>query len=179
MTSVECVREAEVLDALFAGRLHPDRLAVGRAVETEEIEAHVAGCSVCRDVVTVATVFREDRRQALAGVQVPPAGQIWWRAAIRARLEATQAVERPLTWAHGVAAACAAGLTAGAARIAWPTVERGLGWLGDGWSLGPAVAPVAELTAAVAQRTVPFTILAVCVVLAPVALYLALAEDDR
>jgi hypothetical protein len=178
VSTCECPREAEIIGAVLAGRIRAGRRADSDS-ERSELTGHAEGCEVCRELLLVASAVREDGEHQLAAVQVPPAGQVWWRAAIRSRLDAARAAERPITWAHGVAGACMAGFAAGVIGIAWPTVERGLGWLGDRWSIAPAAVPMTELTAAMMQRTLPFALLAVCVVLAPVALYLVLAEDDR
>jgi hypothetical protein len=164
----ECVREAEVLDAVLTG-----------GVDDQELHLHVEECETCREVVAVASLLREDRDLARHDVQVPAAGQVWWRAAIRARLDGAHAAARPITWAQGVAAACAAGLAAGGIGIAWPSVESAFGWFGArASSVSPAAIEVADLVSAAVQRSVPFAIAAAaCIVLAPLALYLALTDE--
>ena len=166
--NTDCPREFDIVQAVLNGRLDRD----------DDIRMHAESCDACRDGVILATVLRADRDAALADVHVPAAGQIWWRAAIRARLEATTAAARPMTWAHAVAGACATGLTVGVITLAGPTMSRAWGWLGDrAGSISPDGVAVAELVAIVLQRTLPFGVAAACLLLAPLALYLALADD--
>ena len=169
MTPLECPREAEVLSAVFSARLsEPD----------EDLQMHIETCEICRDVVTVASALRDDRDDALYDVQVPAAGQVWWRAAIRARLEAAHSAARPMTWAHGVAGACAVGLTAGVINVAWPTIERAFSWFGDrASSINPGTLAVADLATSMMQRTFPLALVAACLLLAPLALYVALSDE--
>jgi hypothetical protein len=181
--TLECPREPEVVAAVFsgtvlAGTVFAERGGDGVGEEGEGLQMHIETCEICRDVVTVASRLRDDRDAALWDVQVPAAGQIWWRAAIRARLEAAHAAARPLTWAHGIAGACAAGLAAGALSVAWPTIVRAFSWFGDrAWSVNPGTVAVADLAAAMMQRTFPFALVAACLLLAPLALYFALSDE--
>lgn len=169
MTTVDCAHEQEVVRAVLTGRLE------GR----EDLGLHLDACETCREVVAIASLFRDERDAALGDVHVPAAGQVWWRAAIRARLDAAHAAARPMTWAHGVAAASAAGLAASVLGIAWPTISRALTWAGDQMAgVHPATFAVADVAAAMMQRTLPFALAAAFVVLAPVALFLALSDGD-
>ena len=115
------------------------------------------------------------------GVSVPAAGQVWWRAAIRARLEATQTVARPLTWLYGVSGACVLGLLVAVVGWLWPPVQQAATWIGAhtwsftwGVNLGEAASALSPLA-----QTTGFLVLgaAACLVLAPIALYLALSDD--
>ncbi len=167
--NADCPREVALVQAVLNGRFEG---------YDDEMRAHADDCAPCRDAVVLTRILRADREAALADVHVPGAGQIWWRAALRARLEATTAAARPITWAHAVAGACAAGLTVGIVSLAAPTLDRAWAWLGDrAGSISPDALTVAELVSAVLQRTVPFGVAAACLLLAPVALYLALADD--
>ena len=168
MKAIDCAYEPEVVEAALTGGL------AGR----EELRMHLETCDVCRDVLDIASMLRDDCDATLGDVHVPAAGQVWWRAAVRARLEAAHAAARPMTWAHGVAAASAAGLTAAALGIAWPTIERAATWFGERvGSVNPATIAVADLASSIMQRTAPFVLGAAFVVLAPLALYFALLDD--
>ena len=94
MTRPQCPREQDVITAIVAGRW-PDQC-------DETPPGHAAECEVCRDLVEVASLLRVDRERLHDEMRVPSAGQMWWRAAIRARLEASQQVARPLSWVFGV-----------------------------------------------------------------------------
>ena len=168
MNGLSCPREADVVQALFS-----------RGELGHELAAHAQACQSCADVLVVAAALRDDREWARGDVAVPAAGQVWWRAAVRARLEATQAAARPLTWAHGIAAAATVGLIAGVAGMAWPTLARALGWAGDHVSIvSPAAMEIGGLMASVIQRSLPAAImLAAALLLAPLAVYLALTDE--
>jgi len=96
----ECRHEFEVAALVQAGRW-PD------ACEPE-LRAHVSACAECREAVTIAELLLEADRGA--EVRVPSAAQMWWRLAVRARLEREQAAARPVVWLQGIAAACGAGV---------------------------------------------------------------------
>ena len=170
MTALDCAREPEVVQAVMEGRL----------AACEDLAPHVDACDVCREAVAITQLFREDRDAALADVHLPAAGQVWWRAAVRARLDGAHAAARPMTWATGVTAACSAGLAAGVIGVAWPTIDRALTWFAErAGSMPPATLVVADLTATMMHRTLPFALAAAFVVLAPVALFLALSDGKR
>lgn len=85
------------------------------------LRAHVAGCEECSDVATIAALLLEADRGA--DVHVPSAGQVWWRLALRARVERERAAARPVVWAQGIAAACGAGLALAAVGQIGPVVS--------------------------------------------------------
>ena len=167
--AIDCAREDEVLDAVAFGRW-PEHAA--------DLVAHAATCAVCADLVVVALALHGDRDAACRDAPVPASGMVWWRATIRARAEAARTASRPITIAQGAAGACAAGLTCGLAGIAWRSVH---------WAdrLGELAAQLAarrvELTSASSlaiEHAVPLVLaLAACLVLAPLALYVTLADD--
>jgi hypothetical protein len=147
---------------------------------SDDLKRHAADCDICRDVVAVASLLSADHERARYEVRVPAAGQVWWRSAVRARLEAAHAAARPLTWLHGIAAACAVGLAVAVIGMAWPTVQEISGWLAlRMFGTDSGLADVAVLMGATIQKSLPLAfIVAACIVLAPVALYFALADDS-
>jgi hypothetical protein len=180
MNPVECAREADVLAAVLRRQLNLPRVDEGGCRDGgEDLRAHIDQCEICADVAAVALLLREDGELAQRDIHVPAAGQVWWRAAVRARLDGAHAASRPLTWAHGIAGASAVGLCIGVLGIVWPTIDRAAGWLGSHtWSVGPAALTMIELVSAAVQRSLPFAIAAAAaMVLAPLALYLALSDD--
>lgn len=84
------------------------------------LRAHVATCAVCRDTIAIATVLRE--ADAADDAPVPTAAQMWWRMAVRARLDRERAAARPVVWLQGLAAACGLGLTVTALGAVGPRV---------------------------------------------------------
>ena len=118
MTVPECPREQDVINAIVTGRW-PDQLRRDAAGARAE-------CEVCKELVEVASVLRLERDGLHDEMSVPSAGQVWWRAAIRARLEASQQVARPLSWLFGVSVACAAGLAIAVVELLWSPVQLAL-----------------------------------------------------
>ena len=147
---VECPRESEVLDALASARW-PNRV-------NAELSSHVASCEICRDVITVAAAMRADHDAAWQEANVPPSGQMWWRAEMRARQDAVREAARPVTVAQGVAVALAIAVIAAGSWFAWPSLQ-GLF----------ATPPPLFIPLAIAM-------FALVMVVAPVALYLVLSD---
>jgi hypothetical protein len=166
---MDCEREADVLEAVVFGRW-PDHAA--------ELVMHVAACAACADLVEVAGALHDDREAACREAPVPAAEMVWWRATIRARADAARTASRPITVAQGVAAACAAGLTCGLAGIGWRSVH----WADRFGELATQLATRrVDLTPAstlAMEHALPLVLaLAACLVLAPLALYITLADD--
>src|SRR6185503_1416523 len=102
MRQVECPFEADVLSAVYTNRW-PERAE-------PELQAHVAQCAICADIVAVAPLFEEDYEFARRSAQVPDSGLVWWRAQMRARTEAERAAVRPITVAQAVGFAATLGV---------------------------------------------------------------------
>jgi hypothetical protein len=58
----------------------------------------------------------------------PSSAIVWWRAQMRARAEATKAVERPLTIVHGLALAASLGLLVGVVGTAIGGLKGTIAW---------------------------------------------------
>jgi hypothetical protein len=100
----ECKHEPEIVEAMISGRWP--------AACDPELRNHAASCEVCRDVVLVSSALREERDMAVLNAKLPSAGLVWWRAELRARREAVEAVERQMAIAYVLAAAAAVGVAA-------------------------------------------------------------------
>ena len=165
----ECEREAEVLEAIAFGRW---------SGQCGPLAAHAASCEVCADLVTVALALHDDRAALCREAQPPAAGMVWWRATIRARADAARTAARPISILQGIAGACMVGAAAGLATAAW----RSMHWLdrvGDlAVSLESRRADIAAASALAAGHGLPILIaVAAGLVLAPLALYITLADD--
>jgi hypothetical protein len=169
VSSLECACENRVLGAVLAGQWPSD---------DTDLVAHAQHCEICREVAEVAVVLRADHDQARRDVHVPVAGQVWWRAAVRARLESTQAATRPMAWLHGVTAAIALGILIAIAGMAWPTVIVAADWARE--VAAPLIAN-GEVSGAVSgalrQSMMIAMAAAACLLLAPVLLYFVLSND--
>lgn len=169
MSSLECAREDRVLGAVLAGRWPS---------EDDDLVAHAQQCEICREVAEVAVVLRADHDHARREVHVPVAGQVWWRSAVRARLESAQAATRPMAWLHGVTAAITLGVLIAVAGMAWPTLIVAADWARE--VAAPLIAN-GEVSGAVSgvlrQSMVVAAAAAACLLVAPVLLYFVLSND--
>lgn len=166
---ITCEREQDVLDAVGSARW-PGRC-------DEELRDHVNACVVCSDLAEVAAVVVNDRDDAWSQARVPSAGVVWWRAQLRAREEAARAAGRPVAFIQGVAASVALWVIVSLVRALpaeylaeWRT------WISSALpSFTFTLADVARVTATV--PLVLFILVAVWLVLAPVAIYFAAADE--
>ena len=170
---IECAREAEVMEAVAFGRW-PEHVDEGLAT-------HVAACAVCGDLVEVALALHDERDAACREAPVPAAGMVWWRATIRARAEAARTATQPITVLQGIAAACAVGLACGLAGAAWRSIDW-TAWMDGLGALvlrleGPRVDVAAVSTLATSHALPVLLGLAACLVLAPLVLYITLADE--
>jgi hypothetical protein len=85
---VSCPHEADLLDLVTAGRW-PERA-------DPELQAHVRGCAVCRDLAMaakgLACLANHDRQH----MQLPDASVVWYRAQLRAREVSVRRAALPL-----------------------------------------------------------------------------------
>jgi len=167
-----CEHESAVVEAVLGGQW-PEAC-------DQVLRDHAAACDVCREVVAIVPLLREEfteAREAIGrrDVPLPSAGQIWWRAAVHARADAARAAARPLVWGYGVAAACALGLLAAGASMVWPAILPVFDRFG---ALTSRLAPTADMVLATLRGQLPIVIgLAAFLIFTPIALYLALREE--
>jgi hypothetical protein len=176
MTPRTCQHEAEVVQAVVSRRW-PDACDAA-------LREHAESCEVCREVVAVSVRLQEDfvaTRDALArrDVPLPSAGQIWWRAAVRARADATHKATRPLVWGYGVTGACAVGLLAAAVARFWPALLPAFDRITTlTWWIRPSTLTAADELFALLEARLPIVLGVVAfLIAAPIALYVALRED--
>lgn len=174
MSRVECPFEADVLSAVYTSRW-PDRAE-------PELQAHVAQCAICADVVAVAPVFEEDYDFARANAQIPDAGLVWLRAQMRARTEAERAAVRPITVAQAVGFAATVGVVGavfGATATWFQQALRGMGGALSSLLTFQLPEIPAGIVAAVTEHSAWLIGGAACFLLATVALYVAVREQER
>jgi hypothetical protein len=167
---LDCPREQDVLDAAAAGRW-PHRADA-------ELRDHASICPICHDVAAIAVAFLEERELSWNDGDVPPASLVWWRSQIRAREEASRAVNRPIALAQGIAVALLV-------FVALLLIPYSVSWVA---AMGEAAKSVfawvtpraADLSAAwefTAGKPIPLFALTATALLAPVVVYLALADE--
>jgi hypothetical protein len=166
-----CSHEPEIVEAIVAGRWPT-------AVD-EEMRMHVDQCDSCRDVAVIAPALRDEYLALRQDAQLPSAAQVWWRAAVRARLEAAQDASRPITFAQALAGAAAAGLLVAIVTASWPLVSRVGGWLLSAvLHVDPGATDAGGFVLSSVTRSLFLIVpLAVALVIAPVALYFALSDE--
>lgn len=170
MTLTDCIHEAAVVDAVLSGHW-PDRA-------DDTLVAHAGECEVCREVAAMAALIHDDHERSRYEVHVPASGQVWWRAAIRARLDSTEIATRPMTWLHAITAAVAIGLLLALLGAAWPIAmplaERT-------WTFVAGYFPSADVANAMANglrlSAMLGLIAAAVLVLAPLAVYFVLSDE--
>jgi hypothetical protein len=167
--TLECGREADVLEAVAFGRW-PDRGG--------ELAAHVSACEACADLAIVALALRDDGAALCREAQPPAAGMVWWRATIRARAEAARTAAQPISVLQGIAGACFVGAAAGLATIAWQSIH----WLDRIGELAVRLesrrADIAAASTLAQGHGLPILVAVACgLVLAPLAIYLTLTDD--
>jgi hypothetical protein len=150
----ECPREQDVLEAIVSARWPHD------------LRTHIDLCPVCRDLAMVATALRDEGQAACHETHPPTSGQVWWRATMRTRAEATRAAARPITVLQALSAACAVGVFAALLTRSWASLGQSLTW-------------IAGMLSAVAmqQALVVGLVLGAALILAPFVLYFVLSDD--
>lgn len=170
MNVYDCPKESAVVNAVLSGSW-PHGC-------DEALVAHAKKCITCREVASVSILLREDSEYSRVEAHVPAAGQVWWRAAVRARLESTHAATRPMTWMHGITAAIVVGVVLAGLTAIFPVLP---GLFNTAWGFARTFFPNPEIATAIGDglRLSLFAGLAGAVVmlLAPLALYFVLRED--
>jgi hypothetical protein len=165
VTSLECPREADVLDAVASQRW-PHRA-------DDELREHVSACGICADVAEVAWALRaeDDTVRSTSGT-LPPASVVWLRAQARARAEASRQAARPVAIMQALGLACAAGVASLLIGIVAFWVWSRTDWIN-------ALPELDLVGLSMMNLAIRGTLLAIgfWLVLAPVAVYLAAADD--
>jgi hypothetical protein len=166
-----CPHEVEVVASLL------DRRSL--CIDDDALAAHIEACDSCREVAELTRMMSTDHEGTRREIRVPAAGQVWWRAAVRARLEAVHSAARPLTWSNGIAGACAIGVVMALLGFAWPAVREAAGWIvARALDAAPVGAAAARLvTTSMHGSVAVMLVAAACILFAPVALYFALSDE--
>ena len=126
----------------------------------------------------IADAMAAEASSARREAQPPSSAIVWWRAQMRARQEATRAVERPLTIVHALAIACGIGLLLSLVGTAVVGVKGSFAWLTALY--GSLTAPAAAATVASPWTALPVVALAATlfsVLAASVAAWVIFADE--
>lgn len=108
----------------------------------------------------------------------PSSAIVWWRVQMRARQEAAQAVERPLTIVHGLAIACGLGLLLSVVGTATAGVKGSAAWLAGVYhSVGAGTGPLGAIDLTSRWITLPMTAMLISALVASIAAYLIFADE--
>ena len=121
-----------------------------------------ADCPQCGPLVALADQIRREFADTRQHARVPTPEIVWWRAQMRARQEAARRAARPILFTQALAIAALIGLlVALAGRLTLPALS------------------FAELSPLSVSLPVLYIVLAaaLCLFIAPLAVYLALARD--
>lgn len=167
MTSIECSREDDVLDAVTSGRW-PHRV-------DDDLRQHVSACGICADLIQVVHPMLADADVPGPEPRIPSSAVMWWRAQMRARQEAAREAARPITVAQAVAGVCVLVLVTFAAAMIVPSVLGVIPGLEEGLALGRRL----DLQNTLLARgwLLPALMAGVWLLLAPLAVYFALSND--
>ena len=163
MRSSDCVREADVIDAVTTGRWDDD------------LRTHVAACALCADLAEVTHALQQEQASAMREVRVPASGLVWWRMELRARHEATRTAARPIAYAQAIAAACGLVLAFALLAAVLPWLVQ---WMGLPVGLATRLREGASISVTTLQWLVPLVLVFFAwIVIAPVAIYLVFSDD--
>jgi hypothetical protein len=125
----------------------------------------------------IAEALAAEAAAARSEAQPPSSAIVWWRAQMRARQEAAQLAEQPITIVHALAIAAGIGLMLSVIGYAVAGVRGSLGWVSN---LAQSVAAAAAaLPVDVVSRWSSFALTAtlVSVAVASVAAYFIFADE--
>jgi hypothetical protein len=96
-----------------------------------DLQVHVPVCRACSDLLAVTLAFQQARAQSSSTARLPAPGVIWWRAQLRRRNAALNAIRKPIVGAQFFAFAIA--LFAATLVLATQTSlsRQWLAWLAD------------------------------------------------
>jgi hypothetical protein len=157
VTPVDCCHEDDVLDALTSGRW-PDRADAA-------LRAHVASCAVCADIVAVAGAILEGRDDTVTDMRIPSSAVMWWRAQMRARQEAAREAVRPIAVAQVVVVIAAVVM-----------LSPWVGGVMSSWLAASTDASSGSTSSLAQAWVIPAVVVGVSLLIAPVAIYLAVAD---
>lgn len=154
MTEIGCTREAEILEAITAGRW-AQRIDV-------ELHAHAMECPTCADLAAVALAIAEDSALAMRVAPVPSSGLVWWRMQRRVQAESAESASRTVSIVQLA--------TLAATALIVLLILGGLTMVTD-WEYW-------LLTLTTAKWNVPLIVAAAtCLLLAPFAVYYVVTEE--
>ena len=125
----------------------------------------------------VAEAIASEASRAAAEAQPPSSAIVWWRAQMRARREAAELAERPITVVHALSIAAGLGLMLSVIGYAVAGVKGSFSWIAGVWQSASAAAAAFPFDLASHWLSLALTVTLVSVVVASVAAYVIYADD--
>ena len=125
----------------------------------------------------VAEAIAAEAATARREAQPPSSAIVWWRAQMRARQEATRAVERPLTIVHTLAIACGAGLLASVVGTAFAGLKGTLPWLTGAYASVTSGTAFNSIDLSSRWITLPMTAMLISALIASIAALVIFADE--
>jgi hypothetical protein len=125
----------------------------------------------------VADAIKAEASYAASEAQPPSSAIVWWRAQMRARQEAAQIAEQPITIVHALAVAAGIGLVLSVIGYMTAGVKGSAAWLTGVWQSMASAA--SALPPDVTSRVLSLTLsaAAVSIVVASIAAYFIYADE--
>jgi hypothetical protein len=125
----------------------------------------------------VVDAIAAEAAMASSEAQPPSSAIVWWRAQMRARREATELAQRPITIVQGVSIAAGLGLLLSLVGYAIAIVKGTSGWLSNvSQSIAAAVSSMPALSLASPWVTYTLTGMLITAVVASVAAYVIYSD---
>jgi hypothetical protein len=123
----------------------------------------------------VADAIAHEATLADSEAQPPSSAIVWWRAQMRARQEASQLAEKPITVVHALSLAAGIGFMLSVVGYAVAGVKGSWGWFGSVTQSMSAALPSLDLTSRWMALTLTATL--VSIVAASVAAYVIYSDE--
>ena len=125
----------------------------------------------------VAEAIAAEASLASAEAQPPSSAIVWWRAQMRARREAAELAEKPITIVHALSIAAGIGLMLSVIGYAVAGVKGSLSWLAGAWQsvAGLAASMPVDLTGRWLSLTLTATLVTAAIV--SIAAYVIFADE--
>ena len=125
----------------------------------------------------VAEAMASEASLAAAEAQPPSSAIVWWRAQMRARREAAELAERPITIVHALSIAAGVGLMLSVIGYAVAGVKGSLSWVARVWESTSTAVTALPLDLASHWLSLGLTVTLLSVAVASVAAYVIYADD--
>jgi len=112
----------------FCSRQQETTQALHKGTFSAELQAHIAECHDCSELLTLSQAFRQSRAEAMQAARLDSPALLWWRAQLRQRYSGVERVTRPVVLVERFALLST--VVAALAIVAWQRSAI-LDWMGS------------------------------------------------